>query len=97
MWLRANMVALKLTLDFGRPSLSPGYRCFGKERKNPVVATVRRANANLISMAQRKWSQGLTRERDHIRGTGRYVAFVSMSHCLRPMFGDAEPYCCPEK
>ena len=45
-WLKANMAALKPTSEFGRPSSSPGYRHFGKERENPVAATARKASVN---------------------------------------------------
>lgn len=56
MLLKANMAALKPTSELGRPSSSPSSRCFVKERRNPVMAVARKANVNLISVAQRKWS-----------------------------------------
>lgn len=97
MWLKANMAALKVTLELGRPSSSRGYGRFLRERKSPVVATARKADANLVSMAQRKWSRGLPPKMDCIRETLRYEAYVSMSRCSLPVFGDAEPYLCHEK
>lgn len=97
MWLKANMAALKLTSELGRPSLSFSFRCFLKERRNPVMAIARKANVNLISMAQRRWSQGLILRTDCVRETLRCVAWVPMSLWFRLVFGDAVPYLCPEK
>lgn len=96
-WLKANTAALRPTSQRGRLGSSPGYRRSVKERENPVVATARRANASLISTAQRQWSQGLTPKRDSIRETLRYGAHVSMSPCFPPAFGGAEPFLCPGK
>lgn len=74
MWLKANMAALKLTSELGRPSSSLSSKCFVKERRNPVMAIARKANVNLINIAQRKWSQSLILRMDCIREMLRYVA-----------------------
>nr|KAF6441123.1 hypothetical protein HJG63_012292 [Rousettus aegyptiacus] len=71
MLLKANRAILKPTSELGRPSSSPSSRSFVKERRNPVMATVRRANANLMSTFQRRLRQGLMLRTDYIRETLR--------------------------
>lgn len=96
MLLKANRAILKPTSELGRPSSSPSSRSFVKERRNPVMATVRRANANLMSTFQRRLRQGLMLRTDYIRETLRCVACVFMSFCFLPVFGDTEPSLFPE-
>ena len=62
-----------------------------------MMAIARKANVNLVSMAQRRWSQGLTLRTEYGRETLRCVACAPISLCFPLVFGDAVPYLCPEK
>lgn len=78
MWWEANMAASRTTSELGRPSSSCSSRFFVKERRNPVMATARKANASLVSLDQRKWNQGLLLRTDCSRETMWCVACVAL-------------------